>query len=200
MNVTKGVIATLLTDEEPMTLQEIAKIVGCSAGNIHYYRRILGFDVIKRSRFGKSGSSEKVLARLAELYPCQVIPNGGLTKVGKEFGISRERVRQIARQFEYGKTVKKVQPLTCNRCGTAMDTKKKSGACDDCVRPLVICDGCGVEFRLEPHRLGTLRRNQKAGNPGHLFHDRECWQKNQKRVAYGPETRAKMSASSRWNR
>lgn len=105
-------------------------------------------------------------------------PDYTLQQIGEQFGISRERVRQILNLL--GIETKSSDRLLigkfCERCGTATISKKKT-YCKQCQYELhhvpLICDNCGTLFwRLAS---GVLKYSGRENNYNHSFCNRSCF-------------------------
>lgn len=140
-----------------------------------------------------------ILTYLEEHYVCAALPFGALTKVGSVFGVSRERVRQIANKNGFaayitqdpdarviiGKTGRQI----CPDCGKPTGRQRyaesyvRKKRCDDCRYITIPCGSCGepvkrqtAEFitRLSPeYRAARIA----AGQPfyqGEVFCNRSC--------------------------
>src|ERR1035437_10450889 len=93
----------------------------------------------------KVGVGAAVLDSAMKRWPCAAIPHGGLTELGREFGVSRERIRQILnKQGIYGDgTLNKKNKETkfcAGGCGKAWNGK--TDFCLSCRKVSIPC-GCG---------------------------------------------------------
>lgn len=140
------------------------------------------------------GKSEAIRGYLLEHYPCQAVPHGDLTVVADKFGVSRERVRQLANQLGMGRLQKDRPVLTCGGCGKVEPTGTKS-LCFECRWVELPCNQCGELVRRSAARIAWRfgRTSQTPHGPaeytGRVFCNRSCqgaWMglRNRKRAAH----------------
>jgi hypothetical protein len=126
----------------------------------------------------------KVEAALLTRYPCAELPPGTLTVLGEEFGLSRERVRQIAKGIGLTSTpgVRRKRPRrVCASCGKTMESKATSALCLACRWITLICDNCQAPIRrlasTVVQRMASNERRLAAGlrlYSGRSFCNRHC--------------------------
>lgn len=92
--------------------------------------------------------SDLIREVLRRRYPCQEIPQGHLTKIGQEFGVTRELVRQVARKMNIGWQPNRVTKRRLCKAGCGEVPDKKMLYCDGCREIPVSCSVCGTVFRL----------------------------------------------------
>ena len=117
-------------------------------------------------------SKQKAIADMRRKFPCYT-----LQQIGNEFGLSRERVRQILNsQGEETQSLRRVTPQQCQRCGDII--AKNRIHCDKCQYELhhvqVICDQCGKLFWRSVSSVlqySFLSDNKRQ----HYFCDRKCF-------------------------
>jgi len=124
----------------------------------------------------------EILAELARRYPCQAIPYGGLKEVGQKFGVTRERVRQIARQANYGRISK--GGTVCPTCGgTKMRESQLCQACYFASKYVELpCNYCRAPVRRLATRIVTLINQGPLTTPtgpalytGNVYCNRQCF-------------------------
>src|SRR3990167_8649167 len=99
-------------------------------------------------------------AYLQEHYPCQAIPRGTLTEVGAVFGVTRERVRQIANKADFGRLYHLPKPpRPCLNCG--QPASPGTPLCEECRWVTLACTACGELFKRARHDVLA-----GAGAPG----------------------------------
>jgi len=123
----------------------------------------------------------EILAELGRRYPCQAIPTGGLKDVGQKFGVTREYVRQIARQANYGRIFK--SGTVCPMCGgTKMRASQWCQACYSASKYVELpCNYCGAPVRRLASQLvaGINQKPQRtptglAVRSGNVYCNRTC--------------------------
>ena len=99
----------------------------------------------------RSVTRPELIARaLRERYPCAALPPGAMTDLAAEFGVSRQRVQQIAKNIGVSGTKgsRNARPVhICASCGEPMSRGVKSLMCRACKWITVSCDGCGVDIQ-----------------------------------------------------
>lgn len=145
-------------------------------------------------------ATAEILAHLQSHYPCEALPFGTLTKVGTMFGVTRQRVQQIAVAngfVGYNSQMPEVRVvpgrmgrLLCPDCGNEMPNRDQHIAqdrvskkrCDSCRWTLVSCSDCGKPVRRLTSslisRIDEATTRNAAGRPvytGRAFCDRACF-------------------------
>lgn len=114
-----------------------------------------------------TSKGDGVRAAISERYQC-AMPLGAMTAMAGEFGLSRQRVHQIAREME--RRVKKPDILICGRCGTNPVGHSKRGLCRTCREETstleLVCDGCGVTFTRDTTRIIALQGGASPSKRG----------------------------------
>lgn len=85
-------------------------------------------------------------AVIAKRYPCAALPTGALTDLAAEFGVSRERIRQIAKEMGlHGTSGKRAKwtRLFCAECGKRI-TKPLEYFQARGVEPPTFCGPCSA--------------------------------------------------------
>jgi ribosomal protein S27AE len=115
-------------------------------------------------------SRRKSIAKMRKKFPCYT-----LQQIGNEFGISRERVRQVLNLMgEETKNLRMITPDQCQRCGEIV--AKQRIYCGKCQHELhnvqLVCDQCGKMFW---RRVSQVLTYPKRGIYNHHFCDRDCF-------------------------
>jgi DNA-binding MarR family transcriptional regulator len=115
---------------------------------------------------GKSERSLAIEAEIVKRFPCQEIPMGGITEIAAKYGVSKQRVHQIAKRlgvsgthFLPGGKARAINSKICKNCGNPKEYKKV--LCKDCRFPRLSFDVCGKLFRRD--RKTILRNNAGRG-------------------------------------
>lgn len=136
---------------------------------------------------------------LAERYPCEALPFGALVEVGKVFGVTRERVRQIAKangfaSYRDQERETRVIPgragrTLCRDCGKPYGGKRfaenhvSRTRCPDCRWVMIDCAQCGKPKKVATYDYishlspATAQSRAEKGQPqytGRVFCDHEC--------------------------
>ena len=117
-----------------------------------------------------------LMAAFKERYPCQEVPYGASAALAVEFGLSRERARQI--RNAYGASlIHKDARAHCMRCGAVMGKGSARELCRSCLYVDVVCDQCGTLFkRLASSYLGRNANGYMKGlYTGRAFCSRACY-------------------------
>lgn len=126
---------------------------------------------------------EQIEAYLLRHYPCQAVPYGALKEVGERFGVTGERVRQIANEMGMGRLYKTSQ--VCPECGGRKS--EVSQLCKGCrcasVRIALPCNNCGAPvMRLASElarRIGKDGPKQTPSGPasysGNVYCNKKCF-------------------------
>lgn len=135
---------------------------------------------------------DQVRKYLLSHYPCAVLPLGVLSEVGERFGMTRERVRQIAVAIGYpgynslpkdqriirGKMGRKLCPSCGKAFGKAQYAEDRVAGirCPDCRWTDVACSECGKLKRVRTSEyLWRMNRSTNKGvYTGAQFCDRAC--------------------------
>lgn len=132
---------------------------------------------------------ERTIAVMQTLLEYEgVTPHGALADVGKTFGLTRERIRQIAVQMGVetsGKPLASPVYLACATCGIRPVQGWRTGGvqCVECKKVPVACDYCGVILYREEKQV--LRNALNGFGKSHTG----AWQCNRagkKRCPRGP--------------
>lgn len=133
-------------------------------------------------------------------YPCEALPLGALTEVGSIFGVTRERVRQIANAngftgYNAQDPETRVNPgmmgrALCKSCGKPTNEKRfpenhtSRKLCRDCQWIEIACSQCGKMKRVRTSDYLTRRSEKYSaarvanGKPPYtgtgVFCDRKC--------------------------
>lgn len=107
---------------------------------------------------------------MAKRYPCQEIPLGHITQLAAEFGVSKQRVSQVAKKL--GLTSRKFEAQITNRvCGNCgQPLQKHKQLCHDCLYVTLACDICGRLF--ERLRSVAVARNERFKG---VYCSHECY-------------------------
>ena len=131
-------------------------------------------------------------AALQRRYPCQSVPLGVFTEIGREFGVSRERVRQIAAGLGMESPLARAArrngekaPPQCANCGAQRATGKGRRYCEDCAYPLVACVQCGTLTRQHRSVL-TMTEQGRGRYCSHACRDRALGEKASARFGHAP--------------
>ena len=133
-----------------------------------------------------SGATVAILDALRTRYPCEALPFGALTSLGVEFGVTMERVRQVAVAHGFagpGRGSRHAPHRVCASCGMPMWNKAKSAVCRACGWIDVSCEQCGKPKRVPASRIASninraptlVPSGTMASYTGRVFCDRHCF-------------------------
>lgn len=118
-----------------------------------------------------------ILDYIARVYPCGELPVGALTDIGEVFGITRERVRQIANQAGVGRIYWHRTPKpapTCRDCDRPTPSRYHR-YCEEHALIALTCAACTQEFQINrsqlKQRLSQGGRGRKAAQ---FFCSKKC--------------------------
>lgn len=123
----------------------------------------------------QTGVRDQVMEIVARQYPCGSAPDGALSEIAREVGVSRERVRQIVRSAGIGWMPKHPAKVhrPCRLCGLPVMTPRKLH-CEACRSIPAVCATCGKSFTMTATRLKTDLRDSRRRNAGAIFCSRAC--------------------------
>lgn len=109
----------------------------------------------------KDTRAAAIVAELQRRYPCQAIPYGSLSEIGEQFGVSRERVRQLANKHGWSGRIPRQGPgpRGCKVCGQATH-RPQSPYCNEHKDVALVCEECGCVFRMGHSRLRARLRSR----------------------------------------
>lgn len=109
-------------------------------------------------------------------YPCQAIPHGDLTAIGEKFGVTRERVRQIANKIGITGRLSRVTVTVCSSCGKPLRHPNTKGICKDCRWVELPCGNCEQPVRRLASSLASrFGTSTNYGTyMGRVFCNRKC--------------------------
>lgn len=104
--------------------------------------------------------SDKIKEELRRRWPCQEIPWGGQTELAKEYGVTRELVRQLAVKLNYEQLKPTKTQYFCI-CGKEM---KSATICSDCRQFEIPCEFCKspVKRSIAAHARKLLHGKHKV--------------------------------------
>lgn len=112
----------------------------------------------------EQAANNPILIAMFKRFPCEALPYGELSKLAKEFNVSRERVRQIARANGFDGSHRvgiRADKIMCGRCGKVLArVPKDGGLCIECRWIELPCVYCGTILR---RRVSDLVRNVSSG-------------------------------------
>ena len=118
---------------------------------------------------------------IAKHYPCQAIPYGGLTPIALKFGVSTERVRQIANKMgATGRILSTTTEKVCPECGGAKSLQAlRCKACWVSSHTLdLTCESCGAVFQRQLSDQ-TARTPERGYTRQGIYCSRSCSAKAQ---------------------
>ena len=102
-----------------------------------------------------------IMAALKERYPDQEVPYGAVSALAHEFGVSRERARQLGKAYGVSIIHEDRRPR-CMSCGDVLGKGSGGGLCRNCHYIDIACDQCGTLFqRLASEYLGHVNRDTR---------------------------------------
>lgn len=142
----------------------------------------------------KETRGDRVRAHLLAKYPCAILPFGVVTEIAEQFGVTRERVRQIAVGLGYPGYMSqtkdqriirsKMGRTLCPTCGKPMgrgryaENRVSRYRCQDCRWIEVACSECGKLKRVHASEyLSKVSRGRTnyGKYTGAQFCDRVCF-------------------------
>ena len=141
---------------------------------------------------GDDSATAFIFEALRERYPCRWLPWGASAQLAREFGVSRQMVHAVMREFGWIVTRERPQgryQCVCGRIQASADL------CDECRYVTLPCEQCGQPVR----RLASLlaRRLRSRESRGRVFCNQGCfmpWMWNRS-VAERASRRAELLAS-----
>lgn len=108
---------------------------------------------------------DAIIAELQRRYPCQATPFGGLTEVAVLFGVSRERVRQIANETGMDRIHRVKVVKTCVFCDQPK-MRNNNFYCEEHQTVPLVCSECGTTFRITNYEvIARSRGKYTKGQP-----------------------------------
>lgn len=122
---------------------------------------------------GPTSPTARILAVLEERYPCKLAPRGTWRALGKEIGVSGERVRQVATEAGWSLVPRPPRLYQC-ACGRV---QRSARLCNDCRWVELPCEECGMPQKLSAATLATRTAHHPGPfkYTGRVFCNRSCF-------------------------